>query len=154
MAIYQPLNESALIKCFQGPFWVEKKMMSWISVLMSVLQVSNDIHQSGTAQLNRQSRLTWLICARSHITLIICHPSRVTENPFAMRVFCSALLCSWQRRQKSKEVREWPECLSFIFNCSFSSPFLFETSKLWYSQFLSLRTRHLEPWNTRKIVHI
>ena len=32
MAIYQPLNESALINCFQGLFWVEKKMMSQISV--------------------------------------------------------------------------------------------------------------------------
>ena len=78
------------------------------------------------------------------------------ENPFAMRVFCSALLCSWQRRQKSKEVRDWPERLSFIFNSLFSSPFLFEISKL-----LSLgktrdysRLRHLEPWNTKKILHI
>ena len=81
------------------------------------------------------------------------------EKPFAMRVFCSALLCSWQRRQKSKEVRDWPERLSFIFNSLFSSPFLFEISKLLFSQFLSLvlaklGIRHLEPWNTRKIVYI
>ena len=94
-----------------------------------------------------RSRLTRLICARSRDTLIICHPaSRVTENPFAMRVFCSALLCSWQRRQKIKQVRDWPERLSFIFNSLFSSPFL----SFIFSVLVFLRTRHLEPWNTRE----
>ena len=120
---------------------------------------TNQAPPSQTVGSYTQSLLTRLICARSRTTLIICHPSRVMENPFAMRVFCSALLCSWQRRQKSKEVRDWPERLSFIFNSLFSSSFLFEISKLLFSQFLSLvlaklGTRHLEPWNTRKIVHI
>ena len=74
-----------------------------------------------------------------------------------MRVFRSALLCSWQRRQKSKEVRDWPERLSFILNSLFSSPFLlwnFETfilvSLAGKTQDYS-RLRHLKPWNTRKI---
>ena len=98
-----------------------------------------------------------LICARSRDTLIICHPSRVTENPFAMRVFCSALLCSWQRRQKSKEVRDWPERLSFIFSSLFSSLSYLKFRNFYFFQFLSLllakQTRHLEPWNTREILH-
>ena len=124
---------------------------------MSVLQVSDDIHQSDTTQLNRQ------LCPITPHAVNLCPITYHADNlslttrhgkPFAMRVFCSALLCSWQRRQKSKEVRDWSERLSFIFNSLFSSHFLFEISKLLFSHFLALRTRHLEPWNTTKIFHI
>ena len=99
MAIYQLLNEKAL-NCFQGPFWIEKKMMSRnvcassfqcyspITEIYKEINASRVVNMENHTPYSRkgsyaQSRLTRLICARSRISLIICDPSRVTEYPFA-----------------------------------------------------------------------
>ena len=163
MAIYQPLNESALIKCFQGPLWVEKKMMTWISVSMSVLQVSNDIHQSGTDQPNRQlCPITPYVANLCPITHHADNLSPITRHGKPLchaSVLFSTSVQLTERAEKQRSARL--ARTSFIyFQLFILFPFPvwnFETfilvSLAGKTQDYS-RLRHLEPWNTKKILHI
>ena len=134
MAIYQLLNEKAL-NCFQGAFWVEKKMMSRNVCASSfkcyspITEIYKEINASRVVNIENhtpysrkgsyaQSRLTRLICARSRISLIICDPSRVTEYPFATLI-------------KKRYTLTWEEhpFLYPIPSPLYLLPFLFDTCK-------------------------
>ena len=59
MAIYQALNESALISWFEGPFWVEKKMRSWIAWASGVSGEKNLLSPSPLGRPDTQAR-SWI----------------------------------------------------------------------------------------------
>ena len=146
MAIYQPLNESALIKCFQGPLWVEKKIMTWVC----------------------PSSFKWYrqLCPITPHAANLCPITRHADNlsPITRhgKPLCHASVLFSTAVQLTKKAEKQRSArlarTSFIyFQLFILFLFLFEISKLLFFQFLSLllakQTRHLEPWNTREILH-
>lgn len=129
-----------LYQLLSGSFsWVEREGRKEnydmnICFLMSVRLVSNDIHQSGTTQLN--SPITPPAANLCPITHHVCHPSRVTENPLPCECFVQHFRAADREGRKAKKC-EIGQNVFHLFSTLYSLPL----SHLKFRNFFFLSSR-------------